>query len=97
MKLPKPFSPYMIATTIIKKYERAVNEQAKASQYFASLTEICPQELIPVWTRKIEEAEVTRQRDVTSMDYMKTTVKKRNDFLKLSYCRLMVDCSYDAP
>jgi len=69
------------ATTIIKKYERAVKEQAEITKYFESLTESSPQHLLPVWTRDIEKAEASRQEDVTSMDYMNLNVEKRELFL----------------
>jgi len=68
---------FEIASTIIKKYERAVREQAEISEYFADFTAACPQHLIPVWTRDIEHAEVTRQENVKSMDYMNANLKKR--------------------
>ena len=66
-----------IATTISKKYQRAITEEAKVSEYFAVLTESCPAELIEEWTHKIEMAEANRQEDVTTMDYMKSMVQKR--------------------
>ena len=65
------------ASTILKKYERAVREQRQVSEYFAGITESCPQELLPVWTRDIEHAEARRQEDVKSMDYMNPRVEKR--------------------
>ena len=68
---------FATASTIIKKYERAVREQAEVSEYFTDFTAACPQHLIPVWTRDIEHAKVTRQENVTSMDYMNANVKKR--------------------
>ena len=51
-------------------------EQAKISEYFQDFTESCPQHLIPVWTRDIENAEAMRQEDVKSMDYMNPKVEK---------------------
>jgi len=68
---------FAIASTIIKKYERAIREQAEVSEYFIDLTAACPQHLIPVWTRDIEHAEATRHENVTSMDYMNANLKKR--------------------
>ena len=65
------------ATTITKKYDRAITEEAKVSEYFAMLTESCPPERIQEWTEKIEMAEANRQEDVTSMDYMKSIIQKR--------------------
>ena len=62
---------------ILKKYQRAVREQGQVSEYFAGITESCPQELLPVWTRDIEYAEAGRQGDVKSMDYMNSSVAKR--------------------
>lgn len=66
------------ASTIVKKYQRATREQAEVSIYFESLTESCPQDLVPIWTREIEAAEAERQFNVTSMDYMNPKVEKRN-------------------
>jgi len=56
---------------------RAVKEQAEVSIYFETLTESCPQDLLPIWTEQIKTAEATRQVDVTSMDYMNPQVEKR--------------------
>jgi len=52
-------------------------EEAKVSEYFSTLTESCPPELIQEWTQKIQMAEANRQEDVTSMDYMKSIIQKR--------------------
>jgi len=66
-----------LASTIVKKYERALREQAEISVYFTDLTQSSPQHLIPVWTRDIEHAEATRQDNVKNMDYMNPKVEKR--------------------
>jgi len=76
-----------LASTVLKKYERAVREQRQISEYFAGITESCPKDLLPVWTRDIEHAEARRQADVKSMDYMNSTVKKRQ-YHRPSYFRV---------
>ena len=60
-------------------------EQAEISEYFQDFTELCPQHLIPVWTREIEYAEAMRQEDVKSMDYMNPKVEKREYPFALSH------------
>jgi hypothetical protein len=40
------------------------------------LTESCSPELIQEWTEKIHMAEANQQKDVTSMDYMKSIIQK---------------------
>ena len=60
----------------MKKYQCAIREQAEISKYFTTLTESCPQDLLPVWTHDIERAEAERQNNVTSMDYMNPKVEK---------------------
>ncbi len=78
--MPIPFSGDLtfscIASTIVKKYERAVKEQAEISDYFEALTDACSPELIALWTREIGHAEAARQQNVKSMDYMNARVDK---------------------
>jgi regulatory protein YycI of two-component signal transduction system YycFG len=66
-----------LASTIVRKYERALREQAEISEYFTDITQSSPQHLIPVWTCDIEHAEATRQENVKSMDYMNPKIEKR--------------------
>ena len=66
-----------LASTIVRKYERALREQAEISEYFTDITQSSPQDLIAVWTRDIEHAEATRQDNVTNMDYMNPKIEKR--------------------
>jgi len=41
--------------------------------------------LIPVWTLDIEQAEVRRQEDVKSMDYMNPNVNRRKDLFSCPF------------
>jgi hypothetical protein len=74
-----------IASTVCKKYKRAVIEQKTSSEYYDAFTRSCPQDKIPEWTRDIEAAEAGRDGDPTVMDTMKTKVKKResSEFLDI--------------
>lgn len=65
-----------LASTISKKYKRAVIEQKESQDYFEELNKAAPQELIPVWTAQIEKAERDRANRPEAMDIMKNQVKK---------------------
>lgn len=64
------------ASTISKKYLRAVKEEDASHIYFEGISQAAPQELIPVWKAEIEKAETGRQRDPKIMDIYQVKVDK---------------------
>ncbi|KAF8956034.1 hypothetical protein BDZ97DRAFT_1672276, partial [Flammula alnicola] len=65
-----------MASTVTKKYFRAVKEQQSSQDYYDGLTEAAPTELIPEWTEQIIAAEGRRQNNPDVMDIYQVKVKK---------------------
>lgn len=60
----------------MKKYHRAVTEQAESKEYFKSLTSAAPAELIPKWTEEVTHAEQQRGNKLEVMDVYQARIPK---------------------
>lgn len=81
-----------IASTISRKYCRALKEEANSRLYFEELTSTAPQENLETWTLEIEEAETNRHENVESMDIMQSRVSKGVQYTKVHAYELCSIC-----
>lgn len=61
---------------MVKKYQRAVAEQVESKEYFTSLTDAAPAELIPTWTEEVTYAEQHRGNQLDVMDVYQARIPK---------------------
>lgn len=62
--------------SVIQNYQKAVEQDSEASEYFADLTASVPSNNLDCWQREIEEAEANRDKDPTRMLVMKSRLEK---------------------
>jgi hypothetical protein len=62
--------------SVTRNYQKAVEQDAEASEYFADVTASAPSDSLGRWQRDIEEAEANRHKDPTSMLVMKSRLEQ---------------------
>ena len=64
------------ASTLVKKYTRAVTKQRESREYLSGLTAQAPAECIPKWSTEVTDAEEKRPQSVKAMDIYRAKVPK---------------------